>query len=92
MEVGEVSAPVEFKGQTGETQYRLIKLQSRTAPHRASLQLDYFKIQQASIEAKKNEFINTWVNDKIYSTFVSIDPLYKGCPSLDKWRNKDVRP
>lgn len=92
MKVGSVSAPFEFKNQMGEAQFRIIKLQSQTAPHRASLALDYFKIQQAAIEAKKNEFINTWVLDKIDNTFVAISPQYNNCPALDKWRDKQVRP
>lgn len=92
MKVGGISSPFEFKNQIGEPQFRIIKLQSQTAPHRASLQLDYFKIQQAAIESKKNEFINTWVMDKIDNTFVAIDALYNGCPILDKWQDKRVKP
>ncbi len=92
MEVGEISAPIEFRNPLGELQYRLVKLQSRTAPHRASLQLDYFKIQQAAIEAKKNEFINEWVTDKIDNTYIYIDPMFNDCVLLDKWRDKRVRP
>ncbi len=91
MQVGSVSASFEFKNQIGEPQFRIAKLQSRTAPHRASLALDYFKIQQAAIESKKNEYINEWVLDKIDNTFVAIDPMYNGCPSLDKWRDKRAK-
>ncbi len=92
MKISGVTAPFEFDNGAGEKQYRIIQLQSRTAPHRASLQLDYFKIQQATIEAKKNEFITEWVTDKIDNTYIAIDALYQGCPMLDKWRNLKVRP
>ncbi|MFN7117064.1 MAG: peptidylprolyl isomerase [Saprospiraceae bacterium] len=92
MEVGGISAPFEFRNPVGEINYRMVRLQSRTAPHRASLQLDYFKIQQAAIEAKKNEFINTWVMDKIDNTYIYIDPMFSDCTLLDKWRDKRVRP
>ncbi len=92
MKVGNISAPFEFNDPRGETYFRIIMLQSRTAPHRASLELDYFKIQQAAIESKKNEFINRWVKDKIESTFVNIDPMYAGCPALAKWQTNQIRP
>ncbi len=92
MKVGGISAPFEFNDPRGDTYYKIVMLQSRTAPHRASLELDYFKIQQAAIESKKNEFINRWVRDKISSTFVSIDDMYNKCPALSKWRQAVIRP
>lgn len=92
MKVAGITAPFEFKSPVGEVMYRIVRLESRSAPHRASLQLDYFKIQQAAIEAKKSEFINKWVLDKIDNTFISVDSTYKSCPILDKWRDKRPRP
>lgn len=92
MKVGGITQPFEFRNPVGETQFRIVKLESRTAPHRASLALDYFKIQQAAIDSKKNEFINDWVKDKIDNTFISIDPMFNDCTNLDKWRDKRAKP
>lgn len=92
MKVGDISEPFPFNSPMGETYFRIVLLDSRTAPHRASLELDYSKIQKAAIESKKNEFINNWVSDKIDGTFVSIDPAYAGCSVLDKWLDKQIRP
>lgn len=92
MKVGGISEPFGFSDPRGDTYFRIVKLQSRTTPHRASLEQDYSKIQQAAIESKKNEFINEWVKDKIDKTFVSIDAQYSGCRVLDKWRNTTIRP
>lgn len=92
MDVGKISQPFKFADPRGEALFRIVKLQSRTAPHKASLELDYSKIQQAAIEAKKNEFITTWVIDKIRNTYVSIDTQYSGCKILDKWSNVTIRP
>ena len=69
MKVNAISAPFEFTGATGEPMFRIVKLQSRTAPHRADLGMDYSKIQQAAIQSKQNEFINSWVDDTIEATF-----------------------
>ncbi len=92
MDVGGVSAPFEFSGPTGDPFFRIVQLQSRTAPHRANLEQDYSKIQQATIEAKKNEFINEWIQEKVEATYINIDQMYGGCPEVEKWNMKEVRP
>ncbi len=92
LEINEVSAPFEFRDQTGEIFFRIAQLQSRTSPHKANLSLDYSKIQTAAIQAKQNESIAEWVREKIEATFILIDPLYDNCPSLAIWRKEDIRP
>ena len=86
MEVGEMSSPIEFKDQSGAPYLRLVQLQSRTKPHRATLQQDYSKIQDAAIESKRNDFLNSWMEDKIKKTYVKVDPAFiKACPNVLKW-------
>lgn len=85
MDVRDISSPIEFKDQAGDPFLRLIQLQSRTKPHRATLQQDYSKIQDAAIESKRNDFLNSWIEDKIKKTFVQIDPAFHGCPNIQKW-------
>ena len=93
MEVGQLSAPFEFiSPMTGEKMYRIIQLQSRTAPHKANLAQDYSKIQKATIESKRNEFINSWIDDKVNSTYIAIDGMYNTCPMVEKWKKRDLRP
>lgn len=92
MELNQVSAPFEFSDPTGETLFRIVQLQSRSAPHKANLKQDYSKIQKAAIQSKQNEFVNNWVEEKINSTYIAIDGLYDSCPSLDAWRKKEIRP
>lgn len=86
MDVGGFSAPVLFSMQTGEKAFRIINLQSRTAPHRANLRQDYSKIQAAAIESKRSNFTSDWVEEKVSGTFIHIDPLYDDCQILAKWR------
>lgn len=93
MDIGALSAPFEYRDPaTGEAMYRIIQLQSRSAPHKANLAQDYSKIQKATIDSKRNEFINTWIDDKVNSTYIAIDAMYNGCPMVDKWKKKDIRP
>jgi peptidyl-prolyl cis-trans isomerase SurA len=88
MKVGKISKPVEYTDPSGDIYYRIIQLQTRTPPHRASLAIDYSKIQKAAIESKRNETINKWVTEQIGRTFVSFDREISGCPSLDVWVNQ----
>lgn len=92
MKVGQLSAPFEYAGPTGEPMLRIVQLQSRTAPHQASLEQDYSKIQKAAIESKKNEYISTWIESRVDATFINIDGMYDGCPNLSKWRGDQVKP
>ncbi|MEL7121951.1 MAG: peptidylprolyl isomerase [Bacteroidota bacterium] len=89
MSIGSISKPFEFRAQGGGDRYfRIVQLQSRTNPHVANLATDYSKIQKAAIEAKKSDFINDWIKGKVDATFININPVYVGCPELEKWAGK----
>lgn len=92
LKVGGITKPFEFTGPDGETYYRIVVLQSRVPPHRASLAQDYSKIQKAAVEAKKNEHIAKWIAEKMSSTYVHFDPAYKDCKELAKWKSSTVNP
>lgn len=85
MQVNNISAPFEYTTPMGETAYRIVQLQSRTDPHVASLELDYSKIRQAAIDAKKSEYIKNWLEDTVDATYVYIHDMYKTCPILENW-------
>ncbi|MEL6122804.1 MAG: peptidylprolyl isomerase [Bacteroidota bacterium] len=80
--VDSISEVIEMKDQRGERIFKLVQLQSRTKPHRASLETDFAKIKQYAKESKKNEYFNTWMDEKIASTYISIIPEFRGCPNL----------
>lgn len=88
MKIGSISAPLEMNSPSGEKQFRLVKLLSKTAPHKANLLQDYNKIQQACIEQKKNELLIKWIDEKSKNTFFIIDNIFKTCPNLNKWGKK----
>lgn len=85
MEVGEISDVMEFKGPRGETMLRVVQLQSRTSPHRASLTQDYAKIQDATKSSKQQKHLSDWIEKTIGSTFVMVDERYHPCPSIQNW-------
>ncbi len=90
MEVGNVSEAIQFTDQRGEDMFRVVLLQSRTKPHKASLEQDYSKIQMAAINEKKGLYLSSWVKDKVGSTFVDVVSNYDTCPNLDHWKKEVV--
>lgn len=85
MEIGEVSEPMEFQDPRGQTNYRIIQLQSRTKPHKVSLEEDYSKIQEYARENKKNTFFLDWVNEKLGETYIFVDKTYLDCDNVNRF-------
>jgi peptidyl-prolyl cis-trans isomerase SurA len=90
MEIGNMSGVLDFTGPRGEKMIRVVQLQSRSSPHRASLSKDYAKIQDATRQAKQQEYLSDWIEKTIGSTFVTVDERYQPCPSVRNWL-KDSR-
>jgi len=87
LKVDQVSSPIEFTDRDGSAGYRLILLKSRTTPHIADLKQDYSKIKAAATDSKTNIYISDWVEGKIRSTYISIDPMFHSYKTLDIWMN-----
>jgi peptidyl-prolyl cis-trans isomerase SurA len=88
MKVGSICKPIEIALPTGEKYYRIIKLLLKTSPHKANLLTDYNKISSATLDQKKSTALVKWIERKAQSTFIQIDPLYRDCLNLDKWKIK----
>lgn len=87
MDIGKVSAPFEFKDPYGETAYKVLLLQSRSEPHKASLEKDFSRIKDDALISKKEAELNNWLDKKIKDTYIVIDPEWlTQCPSANKWK------
>lgn len=82
MSVGDVSAPFESKDKNGKIIYKLIKLKSRTEPHRADLQTDYHLFRNFALREKNMKVINDWIKDKQKETYIKVDEALKPCDFL----------
>lgn len=82
LQPGDISEPIPFRAADGSRMFRLVLLQSRSKPHRADLKLDYNKIQTAALEQKKAEFTERWVLEKLQTTYLSVDKIYRECPNI----------
>lgn len=85
MQVGDISEPLEFRSPTGDIMLRIIQLQSRSRPHQAGLGQDYSKIQEATKQAKQNEYLSEWIDETLSKTYIWIDQRYQSCPNLKVW-------
>jgi peptidyl-prolyl cis-trans isomerase SurA len=88
MKVNSICKPIEISLPTGEKYYRIIKLLLKTSPHKANLLTDYNKISSATLDQKKSTALVKWIERKAQSTFIQIDPIYRDCLNLDKWKIK----
>jgi peptidyl-prolyl cis-trans isomerase SurA len=79
MKVGEISAPFESTDENGKVIYKVLRLKSRTDPHKANLDQDYLLIQNIALEKKKERIIQEWVKEKQKETFFHIDPAFNLC-------------
>lgn len=85
LQVGEISAPIEFQDRRGEPMYRITLIQSLTKPHIANLQQDYSRLRKFAIESKKNEYFNEWIISKLNNTYMEVDGTYNTCENIDEW-------
>ena len=85
LKIDSLSGVMEFRGPTGDPLLRVVQLQSRTSPHRATLSQDYAKIQDATRNAKQQQYLSDWIEDKVGSTFIKIDERYQACPQMQSW-------
>jgi peptidyl-prolyl cis-trans isomerase SurA len=85
LEVGDMSAPVQFVTSDGKDAYRILKLLDRTEPHQVNLKQDYDKIQNWALEQKKQETIKKWVDEKVKATYLKINDEFKYCDFMQTW-------
>ncbi len=85
LEVGDITKPLEYKSRSGETLYKIVKLISRTDPHKASLKSDYAKIQQMTSQNKKSETLMNWMRNKRETTYIEVSQEFAECQNLDAW-------
>lgn len=81
LEIGDMSDVIELE-ERGEMIFKLIQLQNKNKPHRASLATDFAKIKEYAKESKKNEYFNAWMERKIKSTSVTVAEEFRACPNI----------
>ena len=89
---GQISAPFESldnEGRNGNLVYKIVKLDKIVPSHTATFENDYTTLLQIVKNAKQMEAIDKFIDDKIESTYITIDPLFKDCEfSRAGWAKK----
>ena len=93
---GEISEPVEStdnegyqQGRTGNTVYKIIRVDKIVPAHPASFTNDYAELQGRVRGLRQMQAIDEFLEKKIKETYIVIDPMFKECPfSRDIWHEK----
>jgi peptidyl-prolyl cis-trans isomerase SurA len=84
MKTGEISKPMVYRTNDQKDAVRILFYKSRIAPHQASLQEDYHRIQMATLNQKKNSILQKWFAKAQKDVFISIDQNYDYCGILNE--------
>ncbi len=87
---GGVTKPLVFDDERGQKAVRLVYLKTRTEPHRENLRDDYSRIQQRTLQEKQVKALNKWLQDKIPTFYVHVEPEYMQCENIVKWTAKST--
>ena len=82
LEVGQISAPIESldnEGRSGNTVYKIIKVDKIIPAHTATFQNDYDLLLQQAKSQMSMTAINKFIDSKIKTTYIVIDPLFSDC-------------
>lgn len=87
MQVGQVSNAVYTSTREAEDAFRILQLKKRSEPHRLNMEDDYQKLQELTLEDKKQKAVETWRNKKKALTYIRISEDYRNCEILQDWFN-----
>ncbi len=79
---GEISEPfqsLDNEGRSGNTVYKIIKVDKILPAHPATFASDYALLMKAAKEKMQMDAISKFIDSKIKSTYIVIDPLFKDC-------------
>ena len=82
LEVGQISAPIESldnEGRNGNTVYKIIKVDKIIPAHTATFQNDYDLLLQQAKSQMSMTAINKFIDSKIKTRYIVIDPLFSDC-------------
>lgn len=89
MKPGEISEPFESsdnEGRSGNTMYKIIKLEKIIPSHVANFKDDFQVLQNVANERQQLKAIDEFITEKQKITYIVIDPLFQGCDfERDGW-------
>lgn len=86
---GDISEPVESldnEGRNGNTVYKIIRVDKIIPAHTATFENDYGQLLEEATSKKAMEAIDKFIDEKIKTTYLVIDPIFRTCEfSREGW-------
>ena len=90
--VGDITEPFESldnEGRSGNLVYKIVKVDKILPAHTATFTNDYSLLLSHAKQAKSMEAIDKFIDSKIKTTYIVLDPLFKDCEfRRDGWKAK----
>ena len=92
LQIGEISEPIaslDNEGRDGNLVYKIIRLDKIVPAHTATFESDYTELLGIVRQQKTLAAINHFLDEKIDTSYIIIDPLFKDCEFTRKgWSDK----
>ncbi|MFA7116012.1 MAG: peptidylprolyl isomerase [Bacteroidales bacterium] len=89
MKIGDISKPfqsLDNEGRSGNTIYKIIKLEEIIPAHSAIYQKDFNIVKRLASNERSKKAIEKFIEESIVKTYIVIDPIFKGCKfKRDGW-------
>ena len=85
LKIGEVSNSFQTTDIMGNQMSKIVKLVDIIPAHTASLEEDYIRLEEMALQQKQERIYREWLDDKIESMYIYIDPAYRS----DDFENKN---
>ncbi|MBD8082145.1 peptidylprolyl isomerase [Chryseobacterium caseinilyticum] len=86
---GDITTAFDDKDERDRIVVKIVKIEDDIAAHQITLETDYDRIKQLALNRRRNEMVEKYVNEKIPTTFVSIDGRYK-CDFKSNWKKASI--
>ena len=94
LQVGEISEPIaslDNEGRDGNLVYKIVRLDKIVPAHTATFENDYTELLGIVRNEKTMEAIGSFLDDKIKTSYIIIDPLFGDCDFSRKGWSEKIR-
>ena len=94
LQLGEISEPIaslDNEGRDGNLVYKIVRLDKIVPAHTATFESDYTDLLGQVRQEKTNAAINQFLDDKINTSYIIIDPLFGDCEFSRKGWSAKIR-
>lgn len=84
LKIGEISEPFRTVDESGNTVFRIVKLDSQTPAHVADVNTDYQLLYNHTLYQKRSKYYKEWIDKKIGITYIRVSDEFKSCPFKNK--------